>query len=299
MAAAIRPTGLQLLQPAGDKAGRRGRRRRLQEQPLVPCQHAGRGEAVAVRHRPRVATGAPHDRCHLVTGAREWVRHAGGAGGGAAPVMDRLAPLPGAHDRSTAGRLYHVQRRHAFDPAEGVELAETQLQRQYVGAAAGRDENPVGRAPAERLGNLERQGLLALDAIQVVGLGGVEPAVALGRLLRQPGALHHVAVHHQCVGAADLVLQQVARHRLRAHECGELESGARTIGAQGGRRVAGGGEHQPLDTHLPALAYGDAGAAVLERATRIARFVLDEKTGAAKLRTHALHRQQRRVALLQ
>ena len=122
----------------------------------------------------------------------------------------------------------------------------------------------VGRV-AERVDDLERRGLLALDAIGVHGVHELD-RVALGELAGRDEAVVEVAVDLEQARAVRDRLAQLAHRDLAVRdEHGARHAGRRRVGGRRRRRVARrGADHRP---HVPARGRGDRDghAAVLER----------------------------------
>ena len=141
-----------------------------------------------------------------------------------------------------------------------------------------RDDGVLRRAPAELLGDFIRH---ALRAFGVVGAHidvHKRPAELAGDLGAEAVHLVVMAFDGDDIRAVNERVQNFALLQIRRNENVGFQSGARGLGGDGIRQIAGGGAGDGVKTEFLRAAQRDAHDAVLERERRIIHgVVLDRK----------------------
>ena len=162
-----------------------------------------------------------------------------------------------------------------------------------VAGVADRQAVDVGGV-AERVDDLERRRLLALDAERVDAVDQAHRVVDR-QLAGQREAVVEVALDLQQLGAVHERLGELAHRDLALrHEHGAGEPGAGGVGGGARAGVAGGGADDRLRALLDGLADRHRHAAVLERAGRVG--ALDLEVDVAAGAAGQLRRRQQRGA---
>src|SRR5690606_24004377 len=175
---------------------------------------SGPGERV-IAHGDRRATAVPNRlEDQRVTQCR---RHPQAAGD-----RDRLLPsygsgctfVEGPYDGRTAITLHRVHPRQlSVYPAGLAQLAKALPHPDQPGAAAGRVNDRVGHGPPELLGDLQRQGLLALDAVRLAQRAEIERTLGYRECARLPATIANVTVEQYEVSAERSNLREDGRGR--------------------------------------------------------------------------------------
>ena len=209
-------------------------------------------------------------------------------------------PLECAHDRRAARRLHRDQAWQGLaDPAQLPQLAQPLGDADQANAAAGREDDHVGHPPAELLGYFQPDRLLAFQPVGLPERGRVqEPRPArhggpdeTSRIADEPVDQVRLGPGRHALGPGDL--RCIGRHDDQAGQPGPGREGRPGRPGVAVRRQghAGGPE-------LGRARHSHRRPAGLERAGGERALVFHQQPGHAKLRAQALHRQQRRHALV-
>jgi hypothetical protein len=225
-------------------------------------------------------------------------RHGLGAHGAA--LGEVLAERAG--ERRRAGGLHRGDPRHAVDEAERDRVAQGGAHGGGVAEVAGRKDDPVGRAPAELLEDLEHHALLPGHAVRVDRVDQVH--AERRRVGADEGeAAVEVPAHEQGAGAVGERLGELAHGHLRRavarggdeHEAGD--AGERGIGSERRARVAGARTGHRARAGAAGLGERRRHPAVLERAGGVVSVVLEEERIEAGPPRDRRTVEKRRVAL--
>ena len=173
------------------------------------------------------------------------------------------------------------------------------MERECIGTSGGRDEHPIRCAPAELRTDFEREGLLSLDAKEIVGLRCVEEVVALRDRCRERDSFEHIAGDDVEMLLRDEPVEKIRRGGVVADEAVKLEARGCRVARKRAREIARRGDGQPAMPDLAALADGDARATVLERSGRVPGFVLQVEALETERLAEAAIVQQRRTAFVE
>ena len=209
----------------------------------------------------------------------------------------QASALRGGNRRATGGLRAVNLRRRFGDEADLRKflIAFVDLSEQRTGRH--RDDGVIGRAPAELFGNFIRH---ALGTFGVVGAHidvHKRPAKFAGDLGAE--AVHFVVMAFDAddVGAVDERVENLALFQIGRNEHVGFKSGARSIGGNGVREVAGRGARDGLETEFLRAAQGHADDAVLERERGVIdSVVLDVKFADAEGFREAVGLDERREA---
>ena len=194
-------------------------------------------------------------------------RHADGDGVSEGVLLHRLPGLilrDGAVDGVAALRLRGDQARQLVDKADSVEVLETLPHARDGAAVADGDGEVVGHLPAELLGDLERDSLLALGEVGVDGGVAVVPAPLVDGLLGKLEGLLIVALHGNDVRTEGHQLRDLALGGAGGNEDEGLETRGGGVARERAGRIAGGRAGDDLRARLLRLGDRHSGGTVLE-----------------------------------
>src|SRR5579875_25155 len=209
--------------------------------------------------------------------------------------------LEGRHHGGAARGLHGDQPRQVGpDPAKLSQFPQRLADRDQADAAADRAGDHFGDAPAKLLGDLEADGLLALDPVRLAQRGDILVAGPGGDLFGDQAArVPDEAVHQVGLGPGGDALGGGDRRRLPRHrdQAGQARPG--TVGRPGGAGVAVGGHGHAGRAELGGAGHPDSGPPGLERPCRQRALVLDRQPGEPQLTAEPVQAEQRRHALAQ
>ena len=184
-----------------------------------------------------------------------------------------------------------------LDPAHRGQLLVGLPDADEPGAAPGGIDEHIGRVPAELLGQLEADGLLALEPVGLLERGQVEPA-DLGRDHRDDpprggdGAIHREHVGAGQRGLGDGRLGRVARHH---HRHRDARAGA--VHRGGAARVARRRDHKPAHAERARPVIAMPSPRALKQPVGVLALVLGPEVPQAQVRGEPGQREQRRTPL--
>ena len=187
-------------------------------------------------------------------------------------------------DRRAAGglRAEHLVRGRLDEP-ELAELLETLVDLGQLRAGRDRDDDLLGQAPAELLGDLVAQRLRTLGVVRADVDVDERPLLVLRRELGgEPVDVVVVAVDGQQRAAVDGGGEDLGLLQRRRDQHDRVPPGARRRGGDGVGEVARRGAAQHGEAQLAGGGEGDGDDAVLEGVRRVARVVLDPQGAQAQ-----------------
>ena len=188
-------------------------------------------------------------------------------------------------DRRAAGglRAEHLVRGRLDEP-ELAELLETLVDLGQLRAGRDRDDDLLGQAPAELLGDLVAQRLRTLGVVRADVDVDERPLLVLRRELGgEPVDVVVVAVDGQQRAAVDGGGEDLGLLQRRRDQHDRVPPGARRRGGDGVGEVARRGAAQHGEAQLAGGGEGDGDDAVLEGVRRVAGVVLDPQGAHAQL----------------
>ena len=213
-------------------------------------------------------------------------RHADGDGVGDGVLLHRLPGLvllDGTVDGVAAGGLGGDEPWQLVDEADGVQVLQALPHARDRAAVADGDGQIIGHFPVQLLGDLERDGLLALGEVRVDGRVAVVPAPLFDGLGRHLEGLLVVALDGDDVRAEDHQLRDLALRGALGDEDVGLEARGSGVAGQGGRGVARGRAGDDLRARLMRLGDGHGGGAVFQGSGGVDAVVLDPQTAKTQL----------------
>ena len=145
------------------------------------------------------------------------------------------------------------QARELIDKTDGVQVLEALPHARDGAAVAHGDGEIIRHLPVELLGDLERDGLLALGEVRIDGRIAVIPAPLVDGLFGKLERLFIVALDGDHVRAEGHQLRDLALGRALGNEDKGLDARSRGIARKRARRIAGGRAGDDLRARLRSL----------------------------------------------
>ena len=247
---------------------------RLAEHAAGLAQQALCGQNLLVRHAHGDAVGLADSGQCLISVAGH--AHGDGVGNG---ILVHGIPfrviLNGAVDGIAAIGLGRDQAGQLINEADGVQVLQALPYTGDGAAVAHGDCQIVGHLPVQLLGDLQRNGLLALGQVGVDRRVAVVPAVLVNSLGGHLKGLLIVTLDGDHIGAENHQLGDLALRRTVGDEDVGLQARRSGVAGQRGGGVAGGGAGNGLCTGLDGLGNRHGTGTVLQRGGGVLTVVLD------------------------
>ena len=206
------------------------------------------------------------------------------------------SPFPGRHQPIRASRLDAGNARHSLNPAQGGEVAQPLPHASHNVAVAYRDQDAVGRIPAQLLADFERDSLFALDGVRVIARVAAVPTVLPRRFQAQVKRLVIRSLDQVDLRAEHQELGDLGGGRRFRHKDDRPQTHRGRHTGQCCRRVARTGRGDGVVAPFQGLEDCHRAGAVLEGTGRVASVVLDPDLTHTERLGHPRRGVQRRPA---